>query len=142
MKKMLAFAAALSLAVPSISVAQDKVEKRDAAGYYYVVHYELKPGSMDKFTEMTKKLMAIDAKVGNKSPMVFNAMTGEWDVIAIFPVEDGLGSMEYKYTPRDVAFNKALLESMGGDKEKVQAMWKEFGGLIEKSESELVYMRK
>ena len=62
--------------------------------------------------------------------------TGKWSIVLIFPMSDGVRSLEYDISPEDAKFFKALGDLEGGA-DKAGALWAEYMECIQESRAEV-----
>ncbi len=69
------------------------------------------------------------------------ATGGEWDLMIVFPMNDGPAGLEWEVSPEDIRFFGALAERAGGADE-AKALFEEYSTHIARHESNVVRRRK
>ncbi len=137
MKKLL-FVFALGLAISFNTQAQEEptASKFENVSYHSMVKIDFKAGSYSKVQEILKSYMEAGEKAGIKGPQIFWLMSGEYDVIFVWTMEGGLADMEWMWSPDDIKWRKAMIESLGSE-DKFMEMRNEWTSLIVKSDVEI-----
>ncbi|TKD53192.1 hypothetical protein [Sphingomonas baiyangensis] len=113
--------------------------KQTNVRYAMVNMTKFKPGAARRANETISKTFMPSAKAaGIPMPSTYHPQTGEWDVIAIFPMADGISELEYSMTPSDAKWLAAMSKSLGGQ-DKAMALIDEYNGLIETNDRMLVH---
>ena len=131
-----------SLLVSMVSVpglfAQGVAEKRQNAKYYSVGFTKFKKGKMERGIEIIQKYYwPVDQKIG-RNVMPFDFMTGEWDHIVFFALEDGMSELDWKQSPSNAKWWNGLVKELGSE-EKVKEIMTEFDSCVLKSKTEIAY---
>ena len=138
--KMTAAALAASFFVVPSAAQEDMKPKKRNAEYYSVLFLDFKPGKMDEAEAIIDDYFARadeDAELeGPTMNLVF--MTGDWDMMVAWRMEDGLSDGEWEVSPNDVAWMEAMGRLAGGSK-GAQAKLDEFSDLVEHSHYQMAY---
>lgn len=115
-----------------------QAKKYDSQEWFLMVHVQFEAGQAEKALKIVKDKFAPAAKAsGFKMPKVFQCRTGEWDVIYIFHLQDGVSEMEWQISPMDAKWFAAFAEQEGS-MEAAQKVYTEYDELIEDWQTELV----
>lgn len=77
--------------------------------------------------------MKASEKAGTPRPeMIIDLVSGEWDVMTIWNMPEGLGEFDWETSPRDIKWRKAFNEIAGGA-DKATAILNEFSALVVRS---------
>jgi hypothetical protein len=134
--KSIAVLVLVSIFAISSLMAQDapKAEKYDNPVWYSMTHVKYKPGKLDEAMEMIREhFEPASMAAGTPSPaMVLVNHSGEWDLTIIWKMKGGLSAMEWKTSPDNVKWMKALKEHLGGDG-KMEEVMGQYQSLIQNS---------
>lgn len=112
-------------------------KKREGVAYYMAIYVDFKEGQVQKGINFIKEHFApVDEEVGHEV-ISFNPVTGPWDYIAFFRMEEGPEALAWEVSPSGAEWNTAFLERTGG-MDNAMKLFEEFQGLIENSQNELV----
>ena len=67
-------------------------------------------------------------------------LSGEWDHVAVFTLDDGPSELAYEITPNNAKFRNALAEIVGG-MDNAKSLIAEFESLIAISDKDLGFAR-
>lgn len=115
-----------------------KAEKYENPQWYWVVKVDYAPGKMDRAKEIIQEyFMKAGADAGVPGPeMVMEMSSGEYDMVFIWHMKDGIEGMNWKTSPDDVKWFNAMVK-VAGDNEKAQALWQEYESYIVKTDGDL-----
>lgn len=142
MKKRLSvtFACAFCLVMLSkYAYSQDDLQpkKYDNPQWKNVVVVDYKPGMYDRAKDIIDNYYRkASEKAGTLPPATIEFQTGEWDVLLIWDLVDGVESMNWEVSPNSIAWRKALNEIAGG-KEKADEIIKEYQNTVARSKNNI-----
>ncbi|MFY0654899.1 MAG: hypothetical protein JXQ96_22910 [Cyclobacteriaceae bacterium] len=122
--------------------ASDQPSKYENPEWKSVVYVDFKSGKYGRAKEIVDKYyLPASKKSGTPGPeMVLEMRTGEWDLMIIWGFEGGISDMDWKNSPNNIAWTKALNELAGGA-DKAKAIREEYSGLISRSSSQIGKIR-
>ena len=119
-----------------------KATKYKNIKWYMVVQIAIKPGKRDEFLGIVKKYFEPAAKVVGSGPvMVLEHETGPWDITTVWPMKNGLTTLQWKESPDDVAWYKELVK-MAGSEAKAKELRKKYESDIARGTSYLTFQEK
>jgi hypothetical protein len=80
-----------------------------------------------------------DRAIGSQT-ITFDFMTGPWDHVAYFLLEEGPSALTWEVSPRDAEWRTAFIEQEGS-LEEAQKIWEQFSDLILERQTEVVMRR-
>lgn len=136
--KKLCLLIVLSFWIASIAMAQDEVKpaKFENVEWYQVVLIDFKQGTVGKVQDIIEQYEAAGKEAGTPGPELYWMSTGEYDVMAIWKLDNGPADMEWKISPNDVKWWDAFVKQQGSE-EAAQKLQQEFAGYVNKSTSYL-----
>lgn len=144
MKKIIAAiimsSTALSFAHQPIAAQEYQELKRDANSYHQVAYYKYKNGSKDRAAEIAEIFKEADIAAGLDPIIDIWMLSGEWDHVAIFTLDDGPAELGFEISPNNAKFRDALAKMQGGT-DQAEALIAEFESLVEKSDKDLGFTR-
>lgn len=107
-----------------------------------VVYLDFKNGKYGRSKEIVEKYyMPASTKAGTPGPeMILEMNTGEWDLMVVWGMKGGIADMDWKQSPDNIAWRKALNEIAGGA-DKAKAILDEYSGLINRSSAQIGKIR-
>lgn len=112
-------------------------EMREGANYYIVTYTKFKPGMADEARELIyNHFWPVDKTIG-REVIPFDNLTGEWDHVVYFPLEDGPGELAWEMSPTNEEWMTAFIEQEGGTA-SAEEIQRRFSELVEESRTELV----
>ncbi len=132
---------AMTISMPMYlpAAAQEYQElKRDAQSYHQVAYFKYKNGSKDRAAEIAEIFKEADVAAGLDPVIDIWMLSGEWDHVAIFTLDDGPSELGFEISKNNAKFRDALAKMLGGT-EQAEALIAEFESLIEKSDKDLGY---
>ena len=137
MKKTTVVLAAL-LALPMFStttIAQEAARYADDARYLNVVFVAYKPGkAAEAYGIIRDHFMPAGEAAGTPGPVIVHFQTGQYDAAFHWRLENGTGDLEWRISPNNAAFRRALAEQEGGE-EAAQALMDRYNSLIARTTS-------
>lgn len=96
---------------------------------------------MDRAKEIVEDyFMKASADAGTATPaMALEMSSGEYDMVFIWHMKDGIEGMNWKTSPDDIKWMNSMAKVAGGP-EKAQEIWQEYESYILKSDSDLARM--
>lgn len=128
----------LALLAPSVSAQEmPTAEMREGATYYVVSYTKFKPGMAEEARELIyDHFWPVDQTIG-REVIPFDHLTGEWDHVVYFPLEEGPGELAWEMSPTNEKWWAAFVEQEGG-MEAAEEIQRRFGELVAESRTELV----
>lgn len=140
MRKLAILAAALVLPLAVTPAAADGHEeaKPELANkdWYNVVSMRFHAGKQREAMDLIKMFIATDKALGLEPPMMLDMSTGEYDVMVVFKMREGIAQMGWKSSPSGKKWNEKFTELVGGE-EKAREHWEKFGALVAASSSDI-----
>jgi len=117
-------------------MAQDEVKpsKYENVTWHRVVLIDFKPGKVARAKEIIKIYQTAGASAGTRGPVEYWFETGEYDLMAIWTLEDGPSDLEWDISPDGIKWRAALVKQLGSE-EAVQKLQQEFQSLRASSTS-------
>jgi hypothetical protein len=132
--------ACLTLTI-QLSAQERKAKKYDKPVWKNIVMVDYHSGKMDRALDIIDNHFKKAAKqAGTTTPMRMVMQTGEYDVLLIWDMKDGIESMNWERSPDSVKWWAALSELEGGA-DKAQALMDEYQSLIRSATSDLAMVR-
>lgn len=133
-------AATLTMAHQSVAAQEYQELKRDADSYHQVAYFKYKNGSKERAAELAELFKEADVAAGLDPVIDIWMLSGEWDHVAIFTLDDGPAELGFEVTKNNAKFRDALAKIHGGTNQ-AEALIAEFESLVEKSDKDLGYTR-
>lgn len=113
-------------------------KKFDDPQYYMVTYLKFHSGKSGQAKNIIDQyFVPTSIKAGVSGPaMHLNMITGEWDIMVIWHLKEGLESLNWEMSPEDILWEKAFIEITGG-KEKGIEVSKQWESYIQTSKSHL-----
>ena len=124
----------------SFLFSQGSPEKRLDAKYYLVSYTKFKEGKKQEGMEIIQKYFWQADREINRKVLPFDFITGEWDHIVFFPLEDGTKELDWITSPVNAKWWKTMVKEIGSEDE-VKRIRQEFDNCVMKSKQELAYMQ-
>jgi hypothetical protein len=99
-------------------------------------YVKFKDSKYDRGMDILKHFLKASRKAELPDPTILMMRSGKWSVLLIFPMADGVRSMEWEIAPEDAKFFKALADLEGGA-DKARALWGEYLDCIQDSYAEV-----
>lgn len=121
--------------------AQDeemKPKKYDNPEWYYVVYIDYETGKFQKAMDIVENYYMKATKSANlPGPyMVMEMNSGEYDLMVVWKLKDGLDSMNWEISPDDIKWRQAFTKLVG-DKEKADKIHEEYQSYVRSSIGQL-----
>ncbi len=142
MFRRLAVVIGVMVAVSALPVAAQEempqAKKFDNPNWYYLIHVQFESGKADEAVKMLKEhFFPAGEAAGVKMPKIFRTASGEWDLIMLFHLEEGISELDWEVTPSDLKWYQAFIE-LEGDMEAAQKIFDEYDDMIERWNVELI----
>ncbi len=122
------------LASPNVHAQQDmQAKKYDNPEWKRIVMIRFKPDKSERAEEIINDYY-LKACVKSGTPLpttLLDIKTGEWDMLLVWDMKEGLEEMNWETSPKDIAWKKAL-EEIAGSASKANAVLDEFSSLIDR----------
>jgi len=121
------------LASPTVHAQQDmQAKKYDNPEWKRVVLIRFKPNKSDRAKEIINDYyLKACIKSGTPVPAVLlDIKTGDWDMLLVWDMKDGIEEMNWETRPNDVEWKKAL-DEIAGNATKAHVILDEFSSLID-----------
>jgi hypothetical protein len=117
--------------------AQTQAKKYDNPKWKSITFIQFKEGKMDRVREIINNYFVKAAeKSGTPTPsMVSELVTGEWNMVVVWDMKEGVDALNWETSPDDVKWMTAMNEIAGVDKAK--AILDEWSSLIVRTNSYL-----
>lgn len=137
--------AAFALTLPTDAIAQEDQEEQDWTqpkmyedvdwvGAYFM---KFKPGMMDRGLQIIEDhFIAVDEQMGREGTEAYRFVTGEWDMVVYFPLEEGPGQLAWEISPSDAEWNAVFMEREGGAEQAGQ-VFQNFSETLERGRYEI-----
>ncbi|HKJ48996.1 MAG TPA: hypothetical protein VJ973_07895 [Christiangramia sp.] len=132
------FAIAVFLMAGSYSFGQEmKAEKYDNPEWVSIAYIKFKPMKKDPAMSIIENYFAkADQDAGIKAPTAYHLSYGEYDMMVIWEMEEGVEMLNYKMTPDDVKWMNSMAKVAGGQ-DKAMEKIEEFSAYVEKWDTSL-----
>jgi len=115
--------------------------KREGVTYYVASYIKFKPGKANEGRKIIyDHYLAVDQSAGLQT-ITFDFMTGPWDHVDYFLLEEGPSALAWEVSPRDAKWRAAFVEQEGG-LEEAQKIWEQFSDLIWERQKDIVMRRE
>jgi hypothetical protein len=127
-----------SLLTSTSAHAQMQAKKFDNPQWKTIVFVQFKEGKMDRVREIIRNYFAKAAdKAGTPQPSLATELaTGEWNMMLVWDMKEGLEQMNWETNPNDVKWMTAMNDIAGGA-DKAKAILDEWSSLIVRTTSYL-----
>ena len=122
----------------SFLFSQASPEKRLDAKYYLVSYTKFKEGKKQEGMEIIQKYFWKADREIKRKVLPFDFITGEWDHIVFFPLEDGTKELDWITSPVNAEWWKAMVKEIGSEDE-VKRIRQQFDNCVMKSKQELAF---
>ncbi len=130
--------ASMTVSFQPIAAQEYQALKRDANSYHQVAYFKYKNGSKNRAAELAEIFKEADIAAGLDPVIDIWMLSGEWDHVAIFTLDEGPAELGYEVSKNNAKFRDALAK-MVGSTEEAEKLLAEFESLIEKSDKDLGY---
>lgn len=113
-------------------------KKYDNPEYYMVSYLKFHPGKVGEANKIIDEYFAPSGQeAGVPGPVMhLDFITGEWDMIVIWHMKDGVESLNWEMSPDDVKWEKAFVKLVGGE-EKGKEISRNWESYIKSSKTEI-----
>ncbi len=141
MKRLIAAIAVLvvGLSFVSTSSAQEmQAKKRENTKYFMAVYWDFATGKEHDAMQFAQEHFGkATTAAGQEQPIVFVPFTGEWDLVAYFPLPEGPDALSWTLTPSGAKWMQALAAQEGG-MDKAMQVFDQWSAMVSRQKSELV----
>lgn len=134
---LFALVAAAMLATPA--AAQVEAKRGEGAQVYRVVMLDIAPNKIARWEEIVEKFNLAAENSGTAKPQIYHAMTGPWDRIIIFPMEEGAAEMDWEISPSDAKWRNEMIRQEGSA-EAARALNQELQSLVLREDSYITHL--
>lgn len=113
-------------------------KKYENPEYYMITYLKFHSGkARDAKKIIDEQFVPAGEEAGVPGPVMhLDLITGEWDMILVWQLDEGVESLNWEVSPTDVKWQTVFFERVGG-KEKGTAIGQEYGSYIQHSKTEL-----
>lgn len=113
-------------------------KKYENPEYYMVSYVKFHPGKSGEAKKIIDEyFIPTSQQAGTDGPVMhLNMITGEWDMMIVWHMKEGLESLNWEMSPDDIKWEKAFM-AMAGGKEKGMEISKQWESYIKGSKSHL-----
>jgi len=130
----------IALLIPTFLLAQEEPtpKKYDNPEWYRIVHTKFKTGKRGEYLKLVEDhFRPVAEKLGRSGPTTYIPISGEWDLIQIFKLPEGMSGYEWETSPRGIEWNKELIKQSGG-KEKADEIRAQIQNCILENKVEII----
>ena len=115
-----------------------KAEKYEDPQWYWVVQVDFVEGKMEKAKSLIENyFMKAGEESGVPGPaMIMEMSSGDYDMMFVWHMKDGIEGMNWKTSPEDVKWLNAMTK-VAGSAEEAQKIWKEYESCIARTNANL-----
>lgn len=141
-RKLTVVVVAFAIAIAALpAAAQDEMlqaKKHESLEWYQVVFVQFESGKMEDALKIIKERFTPAAEAsGFAMPKIFQCSSGEWDVMFLFHLQEGITELEWELSPASIKWFTALVELEGGV-EAAEEIYAEYQDMIEDWDSDLL----
>jgi hypothetical protein len=147
MKSLAVCFALLLLLLPlgtDAALAQNELQPRrlENVAWTGVTLVKFNAGSEGRAMEIIRQYFEPAAqKAGIQAPQIIEMRTGEWNLVLLWPMAEGVEGLTWEVHPDNAKWMQALGEVAGGA-DKGQALWREYLGLVDEGTYEIGFTRR
>lgn len=132
------FGIVVFLIATSFSFGQDmKAEKYENPEWVSMSYIKFKPMKKDPAMSIIENyFVKADQDAGIKAPTVYHFVTGDYDMLVVWEMAEGVETLNYKMTPDDAKWMKSMAK-IAGSQEKAMAKMDEFFSYVDSWENTL-----
>lgn len=113
-----------------LNAQEMQAKKYDNLDWVRMAFVKFQPGKMDQAMGIIKDyFQKADENMGGQGPTAYVMATGEYDMVVVWEMEEGIESMDYEITDHDVKWI-AQMEKLTGGQEKAMEKLNEFYSYI------------
>lgn len=122
----------LFLYSPNAEGQETGAKKFENPEWFEIVQVKYKPGAKQKAKELIKEhFMATGMEAGIPGPhLILDLVSGEWDMLYIWKLEEGIGTLDYEITPEGAKFREAFLKKVGSQ-QRAEEIWSEYDSYVQ-----------
>ena len=126
------------LLVGNMNAQEMEAKKYENPEWYQLVYVDYVAGKEDDARKLINDYFkkASDQAGTSKPVMEFSLYSGEYDFLYIWKLDEGLQSLDWEVSPRQVEWGKAFME-MVGSKEKADEISDEYSSYVKSVKIEL-----
>jgi hypothetical protein len=112
------------LIASSLSFGQEmKAEKYENPTWVTMSYIKFKPMKKDAAMKIIDDyFVKADQNAGIKAPTVYHFVTGDYDMLVVWEMEEGIETLNYKLTPDDAKWFGEMAKLTGGQDKAMQKM--------------------
>ena len=127
----------LLLGSSHLNAQEMQAKKYDNLNWVRMAFVKFHPGKMAKASAIIEDyFQKADENMGGQGPTAYVMTTGDYDMIVVWEMTDGIQSMDYEMTDRDVKWI-AEMGKLAGGQEKARAKMDEFYSYVSNWKTEL-----
>ncbi|MDX1603838.1 MAG: hypothetical protein R3209_12265 [Salinimicrobium sediminis] len=117
---------------------ETKAKQFENPQWFEIVQVKYKAGQKEKAQAIIKDhFMATGMESNLPGPhMMLDLVSGEWDMIFIWELEEGIKTLDFEISPTGAKFRDAFMKKVGGE-EKAREIWQEYYSYIQDWKTEL-----
>lgn len=125
------------LLFPCYLMAQEEQAKKlENVDWYWIIHLKFKIDKKAEAHEIIKNYWRpIENKIGREQN-VYEFETGDWDLIRVVKMEEGISTMEWELSPMGIEYNKEFLK-IAGSEESMNEVRKKWSECLQESKTEI-----
>ncbi len=124
-----------------LSAQDGKAKKYDNPTWKRIVMVDYHSGKLDRALEIIDNhFKKAAAKAGTNSPMRLVMETGEYDLLLIWDMKEGIEGMNWDVSPDNIKWWSALSKQEGGN-DKAEALMAEYQSLIRSGQTNVAMLR-
>jgi hypothetical protein len=130
--------------LPTTTQAQEEPQPKrfENVEWKRIMYVKYVPGKMGRALEIIDDhFVKAGQAAGTASPVRYEMRTGEWDLVLVWNMKEGVETMIWEVSPDNIAWRKKLNEQLGGA-DKAQAVWDEYMSLVAHSHADIAIHRK
>lgn len=106
--------------------------------WFEIVQVKYKAGQKERAQTLIRDyFMATGMESNLPGPhMMLDLVSGEWDMMFIWELEEGIQTLNYEITPTGAKFRDAFMKKVGGE-QKAGEIWQEYYSYIQDWKTEL-----
>lgn len=135
---VVAFAIAFAVLPAAAQDEMPQAKKHESLQWFQVVFVQFESGKMEDALKIIEEHFTPAAEAsGFTMPKIFQCYSGEWDVMFLFHLQEGITELEWEWSPASIKWFTALVEQEGG-MEAAEEIYGEYEEMIEDWDSELL----
>ena len=103
---------------------QQQAKKYENIDWYWIIHMKFKIDKKAEAHDIIKKYWRpIETRLGTEQ-YVYEFETGDWDLIRVVKMPEGISTLEWELSPRGIEYNKEFLKIAGNEEAMNEVMKK------------------